>query len=126
MKCHARILSVCLCIVSWDAAHAQTTSKASVGSSGAQGNGVSRQAVISGNGRFITFESLATNFVAGDTNGGSDVFVRDRTTGTTGLVSANPGGVPGNNFSELSTLSADGRFVAFDSFASDLVAGDAN
>ena len=63
----------------------------------------------------------------GDTNGTGDVFVHDRQTGTTRRVSVGPGGVQGNGPSiDLPSISADGRFVAFYSFASNLVPGDTN
>ena len=63
----------------------------------------------------------------GDTNGSPDVFVRDRQTGTTQRVSVGPGGVQGNgDSSQRPSISADGRFVAFSSDASNLVPGDTN
>jgi Tol biopolymer transport system component len=113
-------------VLLWNAASAQVTVRVSVGPGGSQGNGVSGQAMISDDGRFVAFESVATNLVAGDTNGVSDAFVRDRVTGATDLVSVGLGGAPGNHLSELPTISGDGRFVAFASLASNLVAGDAN
>ena len=62
----------------------------------------------------------------GDTNGSSDVFVRDRRTGTTRRVSVSSGGAQGNDNSFGPAISADGRFVAFGSSASNLVPGDTN
>ena len=64
-------------------------------SSGAQANWRQRQPGDLGDGRFVAFESDATNLVPGDTNGVSDVFVRDRKTGTTQRVSVELGGVQG-------------------------------
>ena len=81
---------------------------------------------ISADGRFVAFISDATNLVPGDTNGRYDVFVRDRQTGTTRRVSVGPGGVQGNGDSFDPAISADGRFVAFDSYATNLVPGDTN
>ena len=81
---------------------------------------------ISTNGQFALFESAAGSFVAGDTNNASDVFVRDLVNGTTILVSANTNGVGGNGDSYSSVMTPDGRYVAFTSAASDLVAGDTN
>ena len=81
---------------------------------------------ISTNGQFALFESAAGSFVAGDTNNASDVFVRDLVNGTTILVSANTNGVGGNGDSSSSVMTPDGRYVAFTSAASDLVAGDTN
>jgi uncharacterized repeat protein (TIGR01451 family) len=83
-------------------------------------------------GRFVVFASVASNLVAGDTNGVGDVFVRDRRTGVTERVSVGPKGVQGNgdsNFLGISTapaISDDGRYVAFKSDASNLVKGDRN
>ena len=81
---------------------------------------------ISADGRFVAFSSDATNLVPGDTNGTADVFVRDRQTGTTRRVSVGPGGAQGNGDSVDPALSADGRFVAFESDATNLVPGDTN
>jgi Tol biopolymer transport system component len=81
---------------------------------------------ISADGRFVAFASAASNLVAGDTNGSSDVFVRDRATGQTERVSVDSTGAEGNFFSLSPAVSADGRFVAFASAASNLVAGDTN
>src|SRR5690606_33451585 len=77
-------------------------------------------------GRYVAFTSGASNLVGGDTNGVSDVFVHDRRTGRTTLVSRSTAGVQGNNFSTGAAISADGRYVAFGSFASNLVPGDTN
>lgn len=82
--------------------------------------------VLSGDGRFVAFTSAAGNLVAGDTNGVTDVFVRDHQTGVTELISVDSGGGPANGFSDTPDMSPDGRFVVFTSFASDLVAGDTN
>ncbi len=101
-----------------------TTARVSVGPGGAQGNGSSYRGAISADGRWVAFESQASNLVAGDTNGTFDAFVYDQQTGTTTRVSVGPGGAQANGDSSGSTISADGRWVAFDSFASNLVAGD--
>ena len=74
----------------------------------------------------MAFESEATNLVPGDTNDGRDIFIRDRKTGTTRRVSVGPKGVQGNRDSENPAISADGRFVVFWSFATNLVPGDTN
>jgi Tol biopolymer transport system component len=74
----------------------------------------------------VVFTSTSPNLVAGDTNGRRDVFVRDLATGTTTLVSAGLNGLPANNDSDDASISADGRYVAFGSLASNLVAGDSN
>src|SRR5213078_3528455 len=102
------------------------TERVSVTSGGRQGNGFSAGPVLSADGRFVAFHSAATNLVTGDTNGAADVFVHDRQTGTTERVSVASGGTQSNAASLGSALSADGRFVAFQSDATNLVAGDTN
>lgn len=105
----------------------ETTKRVSVGPGGVQGNWASEFPAISANGRFVTFYSKASNLVSGDTNLHSDIFVRDRRTGTTERVSVGPDGVQGNgDVGEESAISADGRFVAFASQATNLVPGDTN
>lgn len=103
-----------------------TTERVSVDGSGGQANGLSVEPSISSNGRFVSFTSLASNLVAGDTNGAGDIFVRDRLAGTTERVSVDGTGVEGNSDSVDSALSADGRIVVFESFARNLVANDTN
>jgi len=103
-----------------------TTERVSVDSGGTEGNSFSYVPAISSDGRFVAFASSSSNFAAGDTNGVNDVFVRDRLNGTTELVSVDLGGVPGNSDSITPAISGDGRYVAFESFASNLVGGDTN
>jgi large repetitive protein len=100
--------------------------RVSVSSSGTQANDHGETPTISADGRFVAWMSSATNLAAEDTNGKKDIFVYDRQTATTELVSVSSAGGLGNNDSESPTLSADGRYVAFDSTASNLVAGDSN
>src|SRR6266446_1314542 len=102
------------------------TERVSVASDGTQANNASSYPALSADGRFVAFQSDATNLVAGDTNGATDVFVHDRQTGTTERVSVASGGTQGNGFSAGPALSADGRFVAFHDTATNLVAGDTN
>src|SRR6266404_1974226 len=109
----------------WSAG-AQTTERVSVTSGGTEGNGASLGSALSADGRFVAFDSAATDLVAGDTNGVSDVFVHDRQTGTTERVSVASGGSQGNGFSAGPVLSADGRLVALHSTATNLVARDTN
>jgi len=93
------------------------------------GNGNSTKPSISADGRFIAFQSTASNLTAtSDTNGTSDIFVRDQQTGTTTLVSVNTAGTKSaSGTSGNASISADGRFVAFESTATDLVSlGDTN
>jgi Tol biopolymer transport system component len=110
---------------------AQTTERVSVDSFGVQGDhGSSSVPSISADGRFVAFASLAGNLVADDTNGLWDVFVHDRHTGETERVSVNSLGVQGNHdsggFGGGPSMSPDGRFVAFGSFADNLVPEDTN
>ena len=103
------------------------TERVSRGPGGAQANSVSHYPSISADGRFVAFESDATDIVSGDTNGHTDVFVFDRQTGTSERVSVDSAGVQGNDESSGAFISADGRFVAFSSLATNLVsASDTN
>ena len=105
-------------------------SRAPDGTSGNRSSGTFDDgAVVSADGRYVVFDSYASDLVAGDTNGDGDVFLFDRTTGQVTLVSRAPDGTSGNSSSGENgrlAMSADGRYVVFDSFASDLVAGDTN
>lgn len=105
---------------------AQVTQRVNVSSAGEQANDWSRTSSISADGRYVTFQSLATNLVPGDTNGYGDVFVRDRASGTTERVSVSSSGAQGNEFSDNGWLTPDGRYVSFLSHASNLVPGDGN
>jgi len=106
------------------------TTRASVASNGHQGNDSSGNEglSISADGRFVAFESSATNLVSGDTNNGQDVFVHDRQTGETTRVSVDSQGDQGSGDTSYwapPAISADGRYIALSSFAT-LVPGDAN
>ncbi|MEO8327465.1 MAG: FG-GAP-like repeat-containing protein, partial [Nitrospirota bacterium] len=104
----------------------ETTTRVSGDRQGGNANEGSYNPVLSADGRYVAFESLAGNLVAGDANGTLDIFVYDRQTGNTSRVSvALQGGDP-DGASYQSSLSADGRYVAFNSWASNLVAGDGN
>lgn len=112
-------------------AYAQSTAtlRASAATDGAPANGPSQNAALSADGRWIAFDSLADGLVATDAlddNARRDVFLHDLARGTTLLVSRTPSGHSGANQSRAPALSADGRFAAFESYASDLVAGDTN
>lgn len=110
---------------------AGATERVSVASDGSQGNGNSGTSSIASNtlsadGRFVTFDSHATNLVPNDTNGTLDEFVHDRETGETTRVNVASNGTQANGFSRFATISADGNVVAFASFATNLVADDTN
>jgi Tol biopolymer transport system component len=102
------------------------TIKISVSSSGQEGNGVSVGGPISNGGRFVAFFSEATNLVPNDTNGFADIFIRDVHTGKTKLISLSSSGEQGNDEVGSFDMSANGRFLAYRSFASNLVPGDGN
>jgi cold shock CspA family protein len=102
------------------------TTRISVNSAGVQGNNHSYKPSISADGRYIAFGSWSSNLVSGDTNGWWDVFVHDRQTGKTTRVSVSSSGGQGNNSSGSPSISADGRYVAFSSGATNLVSGDTN
>jgi len=105
-----------------------TTTRLSVGISGAQANGQSYNAAISGDGSAIAFFSAATNLVTGDTNAVGDVFVRNIVAGTTTIVSVSTGGTFGDDISGTNdiAISQNGKVIAFDSIATNLVVGDTN
>ena len=103
-----------------------TTRRVSVSSAGRQGNAESFGPAISADGRYVAFESRASNFAARDRHGTYDVFVRDRKLHKTRMMSVSSTGNPGNSSSENPAISADGHYVAFDSYATNLVSGDTN
>jgi len=100
--------------------------RVSVDNGGVEGNDDSEYPSISSDGRYVAFTSHATNLVTGDTNTDSDVFVYDRDTDTIEMVSVDNSGVQGDDVSEYPSISSDGRYVAFESNATNLVAGDTN
>jgi Tol biopolymer transport system component len=108
------------------------TTRVSVNSHGRQGGGDrtnngSNAPVISANGRYVAFHSADSNLVRGDTNRVFDIFLHDRRTGRTTRVSVSSAGTQANAESlGAASISADGRYVAFTSLASNLVFGDAN
>jgi Tol biopolymer transport system component len=127
-------ISIVIALLAQVPSLAQTTTRVSVDSAGAQANGPSFRPVITPDGRFVAFESAATNLVPNDTNGKADVFVYDRLLGTTERVSVSSTGAEGNDhslwFNDNSdpsvSITPDGHYVAFTSFATNLVSGDTN
>jgi len=97
----------------------------SVRSNESQANGGAAFPSISGGGRYVAFFS-GTALVRGDTNGKVDVYVRDRRTGTTRQASVSSDGTKGNRASGWPFMSRDGKYVAFQSNASNLVPHDTN
>jgi Tol biopolymer transport system component len=102
------------------------TERVSVASSGSQANSHSLRTALSASGELVAFYSYASNLVPDDTNGVTDVFVHDRTTGVTERVSVDSAGGQSDGESIEPTISGNGRYVAFHSTASNLVAGDSN
>jgi hypothetical protein len=105
------------------------TTLVSVDTAGLVGTSQSYFPVISADGRFVAFGSIAANLVAGDTNLSSDIFLHDCVLGATARVSIDSSGVQGNDNSaneSAPSISADGRCIAFDSPATNLVGGDTN
>jgi hypothetical protein len=107
--------------------YAQTPiTRMSVDAAGVQGFHESEEPAISADGRYVAFASLAKNLVPGDTNGRWDIFVKERATGAIVRVSVSSAGVQTDFMSRTPSISADGRFVAFKSDATNLVTGDTN
>jgi hypothetical protein len=99
-----------------------------VGLNNAAANGDSRNARISNDGRFVFFESDASNLVSGDTNAVSDVFVADLSGASVAIrrLSTSTAGVQGNGASRRPFIPCDGAFMTFESEANNLVVGDSN
>jgi Tol biopolymer transport system component len=97
-----------------------------LGSNGELANGTMLWTTLSANARYVAFSTDASNLVPGDTNSRWDIFVRDRQLGQTQRVSISSNGVQANHNSDLSSISGDGRYIAFSSSASNLVPGDGN
>jgi len=91
-----------------------------------EGNDGSYRPSVSGDGRYVAFRSNASNLVQNDNNGVTDIFVRDRLLGTTEIVSVSTSGEIGDGGSDHPSISADGRFVVFQSDSSNLVPDDTN
>ena len=102
------------------------TTRVSVASNGTQGDNYSYSPAISADGRYVTFYSYATNLVDGDTNGFEDIFVHDRQSGATTRVSVASNGAQGDNDSDFCAISANGKYVTFDSMATNLAVGNTN
>lgn len=98
----------------------------SITSAGQQANATSIFPDISGSGRFITFYSEATNLVPNDTNNATDIFLHDRQNQTTERISVSTGGAQANGPSIFPDISADGRYIVYESAAANLVPNDTN
>src|SRR5262245_48251249 len=95
-------------------AAAQEITRVSVDSSGAQGNNTSIHPAVCGDGSVVAFASYASNLVSGDANSQGDVFVHDRSTGITELVSVSSKGLQGDFWSYHPVASRDGNVIAFE------------
>ena len=104
----------------------RTVTRVSVGTGTVEGNGTSSDPAITADGRYVAFESGASNLVAGDTNGVFDIFIRDTLTGTTTRANATDAVPQANGSSTDPSISPDGGFVAFESDATNLVTPDVN
>src|SRR5262249_32664504 len=102
------------------------TDLVSVDSSGGPSNGDSYDASISGDGLRIAFGSDATNLVPGDTNGSSDAFLHDRSTGVTERAGGASSGAQGDAWSSTEAISSDGEAIVFSSQSDNLVPSDSN
>ncbi len=111
----------CLVLLACAAPIAACNELISVGQDNAPGDGDSFNPRVSADGRFVVFDSAASNLVANDTNGNFDVFVRDRSSGSTERVSVKNDGTQAVGGSGFSQISEDGRLVVFSSNSPDLV-----
>ena len=109
-----------------EATLALATTRVSVSSAGVEGNNESQFPALSNDGRYVAFESSASNLVANDNNDSWDMFVHDRQTGQTQRISVSSGGEEGNGDSRSPAISATGRYVAFTSVSDNLVSNDTN
>lgn len=103
-----------------------TLQRISINFSGEEGNEFSASPDINADGRYVTFQSNASNLVPTDTNGTFDIFVYDRDTHEIRRASISSQGIESNNSSETPSISADGQYVAFKSYANNLVLQDSN
>jgi Tol biopolymer transport system component len=104
----------------------ETIARVSVSDSGAEANGESHSPAISGDGRYVVFVSGATNLTAANSGHVENVYLRDRQAGTTRLISVGLNGQTADNHSATPTISQDGRTIAFQSSAGNLIENDHN
>jgi hypothetical protein len=104
----------------------QSTTRISVDANGAQANSTSWLASLSEGGEFVAFQSGASNLVPGDTNGMSDIFVKNTITGAIERIDVDVNGVQSNHNGWSPQITPDGRFVVYESGATNIVPGDTN
>jgi len=128
MRAYVLVVAICalLGIAAVADSWAGVTERVSVAADGTEANGESLFASVSADGRFVVFSSQASNLVPRDRNDAWDVFLRDRLLGTTEMVDVSPGGKPGDLGAWGAFISADGRYIVFDSESTNLVPGDNN
>lgn len=102
------------------------TERVSVGADGSEANDASVDPCISADGRYVVFTSGASNLVAGGSNFWGDVYRKDLKSGEVLRLSISSFGEEGNEGSWSPSISANGRYIAFYSYASNLVQGDTN
>lgn len=133
----AAVAAVAAFVLALASAQPMPTTRVSISSAGGEGDGRSFEPAISADGRFVAFQSWASNLVEGDTNicrvfptfetgNCPDIFVHDRETGATERVNVSSAGEEANSWSYAPDISGDGRFVSFVSGASNLVENDTN
>jgi Tol biopolymer transport system component len=124
-----RLVAPCAIVLLAAAGNAQTLRLVSANADGLPGNQQSVEGRVSGNGRYVAYSSLASDLIPNDANtgvSGYDIFVRDLQTDTTILISKSSAGVQAQGECSQPSISTDGRFVAFVSRSSNLVANDTN
>ena len=119
-------MAVMVALIVTPPAFGANTTRISVSAGGAQANSNSFVSTLTSDGRYIAFESLASNLVSTNTNGKSQIYIKDTSTGGIQLISMNGSGVAGNANSVEPSISGDGRYVAFTSDATNLIANDGN
>ncbi|MGD8559201.1 MAG: PKD domain-containing protein [Gammaproteobacteria bacterium] len=118
---------LCCTMMLWSiSAHCVAVTKLTGGLSSADANGPSLNPSLSADGRYAVFESSASNLVANDLNNSSDIFLADTVNGTILRISETANGQEANGPSNNPSISANGRFIVFETFASNLVSNDTN
>ena len=120
------VLGLLFLIQAGGVAWSQVTERLSVDTTGSDADSASSNPSTSSNGSYVAFQSDATDLVAGGSNGSMHIFVRDRQTPTTTQVSVDSSGNEANAASSSPSISSDGRYVAFESSATNLVPGGSN
>lgn len=120
----SRVLAAAFAGLFAASAFGQSTERVNLNTAGGEANALSSRASVSADGRYIAFASDADNLAPADNNGAEDIFVRDTQTGTTIRITINSFGVEADDQSSRPSISADGRFVAFYSDATNLIAND--